>query len=348
MGDPVRCSPPDNRCMASASLPLRQPAPDDDDLLDAYSRAVIGAVELVGAAVVGIEVEQAASKGARGRQGAGSGFFFTPDGLVITNSHVVEGARRVIATLPDGRRHEADVIGEDPATDLAVLRVGGGTFPFLDLADSSSVRVGQVAIALGNPYGFQHSVTTGVVSALGRSLRGRSGRLIDDVIQTDAAMNPGNSGGPLVTTSGRVIGVNTAVILPAQGICFAIASNIVRFVASRLLRDGRIRRSYIGVAGETVPIPRLLARTHALALASGIRVASVESQSPASAAGLLDGDLIVSLDGLPTAGVDELHRLLDEDRIGRAAQLTVIRAMELRQLVVLPREGPGGKGLTPR
>lgn len=326
--------------MASAPAPLRQPAFSDDDLLDAYSRAVIGAVELVGAAVVGIEVEHASPEGVQGRRGAGSGFLFTPDGLIITNSHVVDGAGRLIATLPDGRRHDADLIGDDPATDLAVLRIGGGPFPFLDLADSSSLRVGQVAIALGNPYGFQHSVTTGVVSALGRSLRGRSGRLIDDVIQTDAALNPGNSGGPLVTTSGRVIGVNTAVILPAQGICFAIASNIVRFVASRLLRDGRIRRSYIGVAGETVPVPRLLARTHAVAAASGVRVASVESQSPASAAGLRDGDLIVSFDDRPTPGVDELHRLLDEEQIGRPAQLTVLRALELRRLVVVPREGP--------
>jgi S1-C subfamily serine protease len=326
--------------MASAPAPLRPPASTDDDLLDAYSRAVIGAVELVGGAVVGLESERAVPEGERGGHGAGSAFLFTPDGLIITNSHVVDGAGRLIATLPDGRRHEADLIGDDPATDLAVLRISGGPFPFLDLADSSSLRVGQVAIALGNPYGFQHSVSTGVVSALGRSLRGQSGRLIDDVIQTDAALNPGNSGGPLVTTSGRVIGVNTAVILPAQGICFAIASNVVKFVASRLLRDGRIRRSYIGVAGETVPVPRRLARAHAVAAISGVRVASVESQSPASAAGLRAGDLIVGFDDRPTPGVDALHRLLDEDQIGRAAQLTVLRALELRRLVVVPREGP--------
>jgi S1-C subfamily serine protease len=322
--------------MASASASLPQPDPGDDDLLDAYSRAVIGAVDMVGAAVVGIEVEQ----GAHGRHGAGSGFLFTPDGLIITNSPVVVGARRLMATLPDGHRHDADLIGDDPATDVAVLRIGDGPFPFLDLADSSSLRVGQVVIALGNPYGFRHSVTTGVVSALGRSLRGRSGRLIDDVIQTDAALNPGNSGGPLVTTSGRVIGVNTAVIRPAQGICFAIASNIVRFVASRLLRDGRIRRSYIGVAGETMPVPRLLARTHAVAATSGVRVAGVEPHSPASAAGLRDGDLIVSFDDRSTPGVDDLHRLLDEDRIGRPAQLTVLRALELRRVVIVPREAP--------
>jgi len=328
-----------------ASFPRRQPgaSPDSSDdrlLLDAYSRAVIEAVEFVGPAVAGIEVEQGARRAASGRQGAGSAFLFAPDGLLVTNSHVIESATHVVASLPDGRRYDADVIGDDPTTDLAVLRIGGGPFPFLDLADSSAVRVGQVAIALGNPFGFQHSVTTGVVSALGRSLRGRSGRQIDDVIQTDAALNPGNSGGPLVTTGGQVIGVNTAVILPAQGLCFAIASNIVRFVVSRLLRDGRIRRSYIGVAGETVPVPRLLARTHAVVATSGIRVASVEPQSPASAAGVRQGDLIVSFDEWPTAGVDELHRLLDEDRIGRPARLTVLRAMELTRLVVVPREAP--------
>jgi S1-C subfamily serine protease len=328
--------------MASASLPLRRLTPDydDDELLDAYSRAVIGAVEMAGPAVVGIEVESSAPD-AHGRQGAGSGFLFTPDGLIVTNSHVVNGARRVAAGLPDGRRFDADVIGEDPATDLAVLRIGGGPFSFLDLGDSSTVRVGQVAIALGNPYGFQHSVTTGVVSALGRSLRSRSGRLIDDVIQTDAALNPGNSGGPLVTTRGQVIGVNTAIILPAQGICFAIASNIVRFVVTRLIKDGRIRRSYIGVAGEKIIVPRLLARTHAIAVPSGVRVASVEPQSPASAAGVQEGDLIVALDDLPTPGVDELHRLLDEDRIGTPGQLTVLRRGELRRVVIVPREGPG-------
>jgi S1-C subfamily serine protease len=328
--------------MASASLPLRRLTPEqnDDDLLDAYSRAVIGAVETAGPAVVGIEVESSAP-GSHDRQGAGSGFLFTPDGLIVTNSHVVNGARRVVAGLPDGRRFDADVIGEDPATDLAVLRIGGGPFPFLDFGDSSAVRVGQVAIALGNPYGFQHSVTTGVVSALGRSLRSRSGRLIDDVIQTDAALNPGNSGGPLVTTRGQVIGVNTAIILPAQGICFAIASNIVRFVATRLIKDGRIRRSYIGVAGEKVAVPRSLARTHAIAVPSGVRVASVEPQSPASSAGVQEGDLIVALDDLPTPGVDDLHRLLDEDRIGAPGRLTVLRRGELRRLIVVPREGPG-------
>ena len=313
----------------------------DDELLDAYSRAVIGAVDIVSPAVVGIEV------GLRGRPagqptGSGSGFLFTPDGLIITNSHVVHGARTVGVRLPDGRETQADVIGDDPSTDLAVIRISGGPFPWISLGDSSAVRVGQVAIAVGNPYGFQHSVTTGVVSALGRSLRGRTGRLIDDVIQTDAALNPGNSGGPLVTTSGQVIGVNTAVIMPAQGLSFAIASNIVRFVAARLLRDGRIRRSNIGVAGEKTPVPRRLAREHSLAVSSGIRVAGVESSSPAAAAGVEVGDLIVSFDGVPVAGVDELHRLLDEDHIGRPSRLVVLRAGGLRQLTVVPRGDTAG------
>jgi S1-C subfamily serine protease len=323
--------------MASFSSIREGPASvSDDELLDAYSRAVIGAVDIVSPAVVGIEV------GRRGRTtgqptGAGSGFLFTPDGLIITNSHVVHQAEAFGVRLPDGRESQADLIGDDPSTDLAVLRISGGPFPWISLGDSSAVRVGQVAIAVGNPYGFQHSVTTGVVSALGRSLRGRTGRLIDDVIQTDAALNPGNSGGPLVTTSGQVIGVNTAVIMPAQGLSFAIASSIVRFVASRLLRDGRIRRSYIGVAGEKTPVPRRLAREHSLAVSSGIRVAGIEPSSPAAAAGVEPGDLIVSFEGIPVAGVDELHRLLDEEHIGRPSRLVVLRAGGLRHLTVVPR-----------
>ena len=326
--------------MASFSSIRERSTPSDEELLDAYSRAVIGAVDIVSPAVVGIEV--GARGGSSGQpRGSGSGFLFTPDGLIITNSHVVHGARAVDVRLPDGRESEADVIGDDPATDLAVLRISGGPFPWISLGDSSAVRVGQVAIAVGNPYGFQHSVTSGVVSALGRSLRGRTGRLIDDVIQTDAALNPGNSGGPLVTTAGQVIGVNTAVIMPAQGLSFAIASNIVRYVASRLLKDGRIRRSYIGVAGEHTPVPRRLAREHSPAVSSGIRVAGVEPSSPASAAGVEPGDLIVSFEGTPVAGVDELHRLLDEDRIGRPSRLVVLRGGSLRQLTVVPRGDSG-------
>jgi len=295
---------------------------NDRDLLDAYSQAVIRAVEVVSPAVVKV--------------GSGSGSLFTPDGLVLTNSHVVDGAGDVPVLLQDGRQFRGDVIGDDPETDLAVLRIDGAPLPWVTLGDSRHVRVGQVAIALGNPYGFQSSVTSGIVSALGRSLRGKSGRLMDDIIQTDAALNPGNSGGPLVTTAGEVIGVNTAMILPAQGLCFAIASNTVRFVASRLIRDGRIRRSYIGVGGQKVPVPRRLARAHHIAAASGILIATVESHSPAKAAGLRDGDIIVSFDDHAITGVDELHRLLIDERIGQPSTVTVLRGIEKLRLVVVP------------
>ena len=309
----------------------------DANLLDAYSRAVVGAVDVVSPAVVGIEVSQrqAGGRSREARQGAGSGFFCTPDGLIVTNSHVVEKADTIGVRLADGTSREADLVGDDPSTDLAVVRVSGGPFPWVSLADSSRVRVGQVAIALGNPLGFQATVTTGVVSALGRSLRGRTGRLIDDVIQTDAALNPGNSGGPLVTTRGHVIGVNTAIIMGAQGLSFAIASNIVQFVASRLIRDGRIRRSYIGVAGERAVVSRQLARANALP-ATGIRVAAIEPSSPAAVSGLRLGDVIVKFGDQAVAGVDELHRLLDEDRIGRPARLSVWRGQDVLDLIIVP------------
>jgi S1-C subfamily serine protease len=306
-------------------------APDDGELLDAYSQAVIRAVEIVGPAVAKIDA---------GR-GGGSGFLFTPDGLVLTNSHVVSGATRITINLPDGRSFPADIVGDDSHTDLAVLRAGvpagtGDRLPWAALGDSRNVRVGQVAIAIGNPYGFQHSVTSGVVSALGRSLRARSGRLMDDILQTDAALNPGNSGGPLVTTRGEVIGVNTAMIQPAQGLAFAIASNTAKYVAAQLIRDGRIRRSHLGVAGQNVPIPRALARAHALAASSGIFVTSVEPSSPAAAAGVKDGDVIIGFADAPVAGIDDLHRQLTGDRVGVPVPLVVLRGGARRRLVVVP------------
>jgi S1-C subfamily serine protease len=304
------------------------PQSEDGALLDAYSSAVIRAVETVGPAVVKIEVER----------GGGSGVVFTPDGLILTNSHVVEQGGQLTVVMTDGRSMRADLIGQDRDTDLAVIRVDGTALPFATLGDSRAVRVGQIAIAIGNPYGFHHSVTAGVVSALGRSLRARSGRLMDDIIQTDAALNPGNSGGPLVTTRGEVIGVNTATILPAQGLCFAIASNTARFVAARLIRDGRIRRSYIGLAGQTVPIPRAVARDNQLAVTSGVFVASIEPGSPAARGGLKDGDVVIAFAGTPVTGIDDLHRLLTEERIGESTAVSILRSARRRHITVVPDE----------
>jgi S1-C subfamily serine protease len=314
----------------------------DDSLLDAYSRAVTGAVGRVSPSVVNIEVHQAAGRTRSGepreRRGGGSGFVFTPDGLILTNSHVVHDARRIEVTLADGRRMPATAIGDDPASDLAVVRVDEPGLTAAALGDSQQLRVGQLVVAIGNPYGFQSTVTAGVVSALGRSLRSYSGRLIDDVVQTDAALNPGNSGGPLVDSAGRVVGVNTATILPAQGICFAIGINTAKFVASRLLRDGRIRRSYIGVSAQTVPIHRRVVRFYDLAKESGALVLSVEENSPAKRAGLRDGDVIVALESKPVAGVDDLHRVLTDVRVAVSSALTVLRRTEKLELKIVPEE----------
>jgi S1-C subfamily serine protease len=314
--------------MAARAHPL-----EDDDLLDAYSRAVIHAVEVAGPAVARIET---------GR-GGGSGFVFTPDGFVLTNSHVLGRRDRMTVALADGRSFGADVVGDDPESDLAVLRVSppvgdSAPLPWATLGDSRDVKVGQVAIAIGNPYGFQHSVTSGVISAIGRSLRGRSGRLMDDVIQTDASLNPGNSGGPLVTTRGEVVGVNTAMIQPAQGLSFAIASNTARFVAARLMRDGFIRRSYIGIAGQNVPVPRAIARAHAIAAVSGVLVVSVEPSSPAKTGGLQEGDIILAVAGTPVAAIDDLHRLLTDERIGVLTPIVVLRGTARRELALVPVE----------
>ena len=310
----------------------------DTALFDAYSQAVVRAVELVGPSVVTIEIGRDSAR--RGLGGQGSGFVIAPDGLILTNSHVVHKASNVHASLPDGRRVPAELIGEDPDTDLAVIRASASGLPPLILGNSQAIKVGQLAIAIGNPLGFSATVTAGVVSALGRSLRSRSGRLMDDIIQTDAALNPGNSGGPLVNSRGEVIGVNTAVISGAQGLCFAIAANTAQFVVGRLIRDGRIRRSYIGVAGQNTTIVRQIVRFYGLAASSGILVATIEPDSPAANSLLREGDIIIALDGHDVAGIDQLHRLLTEDRIGRSTPLTVIRRTEKLDIDVTPGESP--------
>jgi S1-C subfamily serine protease len=315
----------------------------DEELLDAYSQAVIGAAEKVNPSVVYIEVKhEGPGRDPRTRRsengGSGSGFIFTPDGFLLTNSHVVHGAKKIEVTMADGRQSEAQLIGDDPETDLAVARINAPNLMPVALGDSNAIRVGQLAIAIGNPYGFQYSVTAGVVSALSRSLRARSGRLIDNVIQTDAALNPGNSGGPLVNSRGEVIGVNTAVILPAQGICFAIAVNTAKFVAAQLIKQGHVRRSYIGVAGQAVPLHRRVVRFHGLAVETGVLVVSMEENSPAERAGVEEGDVIVAFDDQPVAGIDALHRLLTDERVGVQSRLTLIRRSEKLSLAVVPEE----------
>jgi S1-C subfamily serine protease len=289
--------------------------------------------------VVNVEIKQKTRRGEA--SGGGSGFFFTPDGFILTNSHVVNGTSEIAVSLLDGVRHEATIVGDDPHTDLAVIRISAPTQVAADFADSDAIRPGQIAVAVGNPFGFQTTVTAGVVSALGRTMRARSGRLIDNVIQTDAALNPGNSGGPLVNSHGEVIGVNTAVILPAQGICFAIGSNTAKFVASRLVRDGRITRSYIGVAGQTVPVHRRVVRYYDLPVETGVLVMSVEKASPAEHAGLRDGDVIVKYRGEAIASVDDLHRLLTEEQLGVSATITAIRMTEKIQLEIVPARAAG-------
>jgi len=317
----------------------------DDALLDAYSRAVVNAAERVSPSVVNIDVR----KSPRGKEtthfrlpeelrGNGSGFIFTPDGFILTNSHVVHHADRIDVTLSDGRRFQADMVGDDPDTDLAVVRINGPNLVPAPLGDSRKIRVGQLVIAIGNPYGFQYTVTSGVISALGRSLRSMSGRLIDNVIQTDAALNPGNSGGPLVTSQGDVIGVNTAMILAAQGICFAIAINTAKFVAGKLIKEGKIRRSYIGLGGQNVSLHRRIVRFYHLPVESGILVVSIEDNSPAQKAGLLEGDVIIAFNGQPMAGIDDLHKVLTEEKVGVRTSLTIVRRSEKMALDIVPEE----------
>lgn len=305
-----------------------------DELLDAYSRAVTTAAAAITPSVVNIEVRQ---QGGRGEQrGGGSGFLFTPDGFILTNSHVVRSASSIDVTLVDGTRCTASVVGDDPHTDLAVVRVSAPNQIPARLGDSDAIRPGQLVVAVGNPYGFQCTVTAGVVSALGRTMRAQSGRLIDSVIQTDAALNPGSSGGPLVNSRGEVIGVNTAVILPAQGICFAIGINTAKFVASRLVRDGRITRSFIGVGGQSVTLHRRVIRFYDLPVESGVLVMGVEKGSPAETAGLLDGDVIVAYGERPVASVDDLHRILTEEQVGNASAVTIVRSAEKLVRTIVP------------
>jgi S1-C subfamily serine protease len=322
-----------------------RPAGDDADLLDAYSRAVVQVADAASPAVVKIDVRRRVRTrdGERDLQGSGSGFIFTPDGLILTNSHVASGASTLIVAFNDGQTAHADLVGDDPHTDLALIRVSGSKLPTVALGSSRGLRVGQLAIAIGNPYGFECTVTTGVVSALGRSLRAQSGRLIDDVIQTDAALNPGNSGGPLMNSRGEVIGVNTAIIAAAQGICFATAVDTAKVVVGQLLRHGRVRRGYLGMAGQNTPLPRRMVRYFDLAIESGVRVTSVEDGSPAHRAGLEAGDLIVAWDGKPVAGIDDLHRLLSEEYVGRSAQVTVLRRAQKLTRHVTPGELESGR-----
>jgi S1-C subfamily serine protease len=332
----------DNSGIGKEMSPRPPESAGEDEILDAYSRAVTGAVEVVGPAVVHIGVDGLRSTDAqavRPAHGSGSGVAVAPDGLILTNSHVVHGAGRISVSTQDGRLLPAHLLGEDPDTDLALIRIDAAvTLPSAKLGDSRRLKVGQLVIAIGNPLGFECTVTAGVISGLGRSLRARSGRLIDDVIQTDASLNPGNSGGPLVTSLGEVVGINTAVILGAQGICFAVASNTARFVLGHLIRHGRVRRSVIGIAGQQAPIARRIARFHGLDQASGVRVAGLEPDGPAARAGLEVGDILVAIDGTAVGGVDDLVRLLTEDRVGRTAELALLRGVELKRLSVVPIE----------
>jgi len=317
----------------------------DDELLDAYSATVTAVAERVSPSVVNIEVthvpeNRRSTPAGRFRElrGSGSGFVFTPDGFILTNSHVVHRASHLRVALADGRTFDARLIGEDPDTDLAVIRIHAeGLVPAV-LGDSKSIRVGQLVVAIGNPYGFQCTVTAGVVSALGRSLRSQSGRLIDDVIQTDAALNPGNSGGPLVSSRGEVIGVNTAVIFPAQGLCFATAINTAKHVAGLLIRHGMIRRGHLGLAGQNVSLPRRHVLQHNLRAPSAVLVVSLVGGGPAERGGVREGDLIIGYAGQPVASIDDLHKLLTEEQLGAKTELVVLRGGEKVSLEIVPAE----------
>lgn len=313
---------------------------DENEIFDAYSRAIVGASEKASQSVVKIDVPTVRENNRTRRGGSGSGFVFTPDGYIITNSHVVHNAEKITVSMQDGNVYTAEIVGDDPDTDLAVIRANASVnLPAAQLGASHNLKVGQMAIAIGNPFGFQYTVTAGVISALGRSLRAYSGRLIDDVVQTDAALNPGNSGGPLVDSRGAVIGVNTATIMSAQGICFAIAIDTAKFVAIKLLREGHIKRGFIGIAGQNVTIPRQVVRYYNLPAENGVLILSFdEKSSPARAVGLREGDIIIEFAGKTVSGIDELHKLLTADEIERRQKITVLRGNKKLDYEIVPLE----------
>lgn len=337
----------DYLALAGAAAPsgdVRSYAPHADmALLDAYSQTVVRVTQQVSAAVVHLQVRKKQTpnaRPARGNEGAGtgSGFIISTDGFIVTNSHVIGGAEQIDATLPDGRAFRAQVVGDDPATDLAVVKIDGENLSPIAFGESNRLQVGQLAIAIGNPFGFQYTVTAGVVSALGRTLRSQSGRLIDDVIQTDAALNPGNSGGPLVDSNGRVIGVNTAVILHAQGLCFAVAGDLAKFVVGKLILEGKVKRGYLGISAQSVPLPPKWTQTLQLSTQGGVQIQGVEPDGPAAHSGLRPGDVLVQFDGKPLGTLDDLHKILDEQSIGRPAKLWVLRDGGLTNVSVVPSE----------
>ncbi|MCB0558729.1 MAG: trypsin-like peptidase domain-containing protein [Lewinellaceae bacterium] len=314
----------------------------DAELLDAYSQTVVSVAQKVSDAVVQIKVDKPAAR-RNGRRspspyGTGSGFIISSDGYIVTNSHVVNGAHAIEVNLQDGRHFNARLIGNDPASDIAVVKVDADQLSIAEFGDSSRLQAGQLAVAIGNPYGFQYSLTAGVVSALGRTLRSESGRLIDDVIQTDAALNPGNSGGPLVDSHGRVIGVNTAVILPAQGLCFAVASNLAAYIVGKLILDGKVRRGYIGIAGQMIRLNAQLVQRYQLEVNSGILIQQIEPDSPSYNSELQPGDVIIGFNSKPVHTIDDLHRFLDEKTIGKAGELLVLRQRRKERVIVIPAE----------
>jgi S1-C subfamily serine protease len=322
----------------SGGCEIKKAESSDAELLDAYSRAVIKVVDVVGPAIVGVSVGKPRNLNGPEQMGAGSGFVIAPDGYILTNSHVVRQAKRIEVELTDGSRFSASLVGEDPATDLAVIRANGSGLAYTTLGDSEVLRVGQLVIAMGNPLGFQSTVSTGVVSALGRALRTQQGRLIENIVQHTAPLNPGNSGGPLLDSRGRVVGINTAIIALAQGIGFAIPSKTAKWVVSQLLSIGRVRRGYLGIAGRNRQLGRQLIRFHRLSQESGVDIVSVESQGPAEKAGVRVGDLVVAIHDQSVQSVDGLHLFLTNWPIGQEVELTLIRGEERLLIPIIPGE----------